>query len=107
MTIITAEVFVIELYVQIATGHQTGVFFYIRKILGHGWPDSGIHNRPVLNEFTMLKAVVSDAIGTTQLLIEIVVAQLKTHKLKYEKTCCQPNGQHKNVDGRKNFVLGH
>ena len=55
----------------------------------------------MLNQFSILKPVVSDAVSTIQLFIEGIVAQLKADKLKDQKARREADSQTEYVDGRK------
>ena len=67
--------------------------------------NGGIHNRSMLDQFSVLEPVVRNPISPFEFGIKLIKAQLENYELKNEQACCQPNGQSKNIDSRECFIL--
>ncbi len=59
----------------------------------------------MLNEFAILVTVIYYTIYVFRIIIELIIAQFKTHILQNEQTCCHTDRQTGNINCGKCFVF--
>src|SRR5687768_14025718 len=107
VTMIPCEYPVTSLDRKVIGRHQSCIRFNFRKILCHSWANGWICNGTVLNQFSILIAVVSYPVDAFIFFMKLVITQLEHNKLKNEQTSSQSDAQSKNIDKREHFVLNN
>lgn len=105
MALVTAKYVLSYPQVHRATWHQARLLLDLRVLPCHDRSNGWIHDGAMLDQLSILKAVVGNAVCSVKLLVEIVIAQFKADELKDQQADRQSRSESKNVDRRECFVL--
>jgi len=81
------------------------MIYYFGKIILHGFADSRVGDGAMLDQLSVLIAVVGYAVQISGIFIEPVKTQFKAHVLQYQQAGGHADRESGDIDERKGFIL--